>query len=288
LFARGTAMVRRFETDPVDRDERLGEAIEAFLSLAEGGHPPDPEAFAARYPELGDDLRAALEGLALVRGLVGEGSGPGHRLEAGGRVAGYRIVRELGRGGMGAVSEAVHVGRDRPVALKVLGTHAAPDSTGRRRFLNEARTAAKLHHTHIVPVFDVGQVGGLCYYAMQRIEGSGLDRVVRRLRHDRTTAAGTNSSAMTPIRTMLGLRTPRPVDGSLSATGSWHGHSALPVDASKKAQSSPGRTQEATKPFLSYGGRAGDESHFASLSAPSLLDPPPGVEAEAEEAAPTY
>ena len=74
------------------------------------------------------------------------------------------------------------MGLDRPVALKVLGTHAAPDSSARRRFLNEARTAAALHHTHIVPVFDVGQVGGLCYYAMQRIEGSGLDRVIRHRR----------------------------------------------------------------------------------------------------------
>ena len=86
---------------------------------------------------------------------------------------------------MGTVYEAVHVGLDRPVALKVLGTHAAPDSSARRRFLNEAQTAAGLHHTHIVPVFDVGQVGGLCYYAMQRIEGSGLDRVIRHLRRTR-------------------------------------------------------------------------------------------------------
>jgi WD40 repeat protein len=91
---------------------------------------------------------------------------------------------------MGTVYEAVHVGLDRPVALKVLGIHAAPDSSARRRFLNEARTAAGLHHTHIVPVFDVGQVGGLCYYAMQRIEGSGLDRVVRHLRHSRPSTAG--------------------------------------------------------------------------------------------------
>ncbi len=187
-------MIRRFEIDPADRDERLGEAIEHFLALAEEGHAPDLEAFAARHPELGDDLRSALEGLALVRGLVGDAHGPdGHRLEAGRRVAGYRIVRELGRGGMGVVYEAVHVGLDRPVALKVLGTHTAPDSNGRRRFLNEARTAAGLHHTHIVPVFDVGQVGGLCYYAMQRIEGSGLDRVVRALRLDRVTAAGSGS-----------------------------------------------------------------------------------------------
>jgi serine/threonine protein kinase/WD40 repeat protein len=185
-------MVRRVESDPVDGDERLGEAIEAYLSLAEEGRAPDPEEFAARYPELGADLRDALGGLALVQGLVGDPHGPGRGLESGRRIAGYRIVRELGRGGMGIVYEAVHVGLDRPVALKVLGTHAAPDSTGRRRFLNEARTAAGLHHTHIVPVFDVGQVGGLCYYAMQRIEGAGLDRVLRHLRRDRPVAAGSS------------------------------------------------------------------------------------------------
>ncbi|WZO98332.1 serine/threonine-protein kinase [Isosphaeraceae bacterium EP7] len=187
-------MVRRIEPEPepINRDERLGEAIETYLELAESGFPPAPDVFASGYPELGDDLREALEGLALVQGLVGEPSGPGHRLEAGRRVAGYRIVRELGRGGMGIVYEAVHVGLDRPVALKVLGATAAPDSTGRRRFLNEARTAAGLHHTHIVPVFDVGQVGGLCYYAMQRIEGSGLDRVIKHLRRDRATAAGSS------------------------------------------------------------------------------------------------
>src|SRR5204863_6979106 len=152
---------------------------------------------------LGSELIEALEGLALVRGLVGDAMGPGHRIESGQRIAGYRIVRELGRGGMGVVYEAVHVGLDRPVELKVLGAHAAPDSSGRRRYLNEAKTAAGLHHTHIVPVFDVGQVGGLCYYAMQRIEGSGLDRVVRHLRRDRPTAAGANSgtggASATPV-----------------------------------------------------------------------------------------
>ncbi len=181
--------------DPSDDDERVGEAVEAYLSLAEKGPAPPIEDFAARYPELKDDVRSALEGLELVHGLLGlgsaQGSGPGrgsgldHRIESGRRIAGYRVVRELGRGGMGTVYEAVHVGLDRPVALKVLGIHAAPDSSARRRFLNEARTAAGLHHTHIVPVFDVGQVGGLCYYAMQRIEGSGLDWVVRHLRRSR-------------------------------------------------------------------------------------------------------
>ena len=148
-----------------------------------------------------------MDGLELVHGLVGRAitpsSGSSHRsgsdrwLESGHRIAGYRIVRELGRGGMGTVYEAVHVGLDRPVALKVLGTHAAPDSSARRRFLNEARTAAGLHHTHIVPVFDVGQVGGLCYYAMQRIEGCGLDQVIRHLRRVRP-SGGAGSGTFPP------------------------------------------------------------------------------------------
>ncbi len=186
-----------------DRDERLGEAIEVYLGLVEEGSHPDPDTFIAGYPDLAEELSEALEGLALVHGLVGRSEGRGARLEAGRRVAGYRIVRELGRGGMGVVYEAVHVDLDRPVALKVLGTHAAPDSDGRRRFLNEAKTAAGLHHTHIVPVFDVGQVGGLCYYAMQRIEGCGLDRVLKRMRHDRINASGSVSGPRHRIKSTL-------------------------------------------------------------------------------------
>ena len=229
-------MARRAESEQIHRDEQLGEAIEAYLALAEAGAAPDPEEFAERYPEMRADLLAALEGLALVQGLVGDsGHGPGGRLESGRRIAGYRIVGELGRGGMGVVYEAVHVDLDRPVALKVLGLHASPDSNGRRRFLNEARTAASLHHTHIVPVFDVGQVGGLCYYAMQRIEGSGLDRVVKHLRRGRATAAGSTAGSATPFWSRFGARlspgaptsargVPAPtIHGSQSVTGTWPG-----------------------------------------------------------------
>ena len=71
-----------------DRDERLGEAIEAYLALAEQGAAPDPEAFAARYPDLSEDILAALEGLELVHGLVGQGSG---RLGPGPGRAGPRV-----------------------------------------------------------------------------------------------------------------------------------------------------------------------------------------------------
>lgn len=221
-------MIRPTEIEQSERDERLGEAIETYLGLAEGGHAPDPETFANDYPDLSEELREALQGLALVQGLVGASGDGSRRLEAGRRVAGYRIVRELGRGGMGVVYEAVHVDLDRPVALKVLGAHAAPDSSSRRRFLNEAKTAAALHHTHIVPVFDVGQVGGLCYYAMQRIEGSGLDCVLKSLRRGRTTAAGSTSGKPSSAASGSGTTSliPAPLtaaltNSGLAETGSW-------------------------------------------------------------------
>ncbi len=119
---------------------------------------------------------------------------------------------------MGVVYEAVHVDLDRPVALKVLDARATRDGNGLRRFLNEAKTAAGLHHTHIVPVFDVGHVGGLCYYAMQRIEGSGLDRVLKVLRRGRSTAAGSGSG--TPVtRTAEDLELSGLAPEAL--TGSW-------------------------------------------------------------------
>src|SRR5438132_6923864 len=84
----------------------------------------------------------------------------------------YRIVRPVGRGGMGVVYEAVHTGLEKRVALKVLPRELAADRLD--RFLREARTAAALHHTNIVPVFDVGQVDGVPYYAMQFIDGQPL------------------------------------------------------------------------------------------------------------------
>jgi len=96
-------------------------------------------------------------------------------------VAGFRIVREVGRGGMGVVYEAVELALDRRVALKMLRVQSAPGPAA-ERFRREARAAARLHHTNIVPVFGVGEDGDSLYYAMQFIEGEGLDRLFERLR----------------------------------------------------------------------------------------------------------
>src|SRR5262249_61543575 len=97
------------------------------------------------------------------------------------QVGDYRIIREVGRGGMGVVYEAEQVSLGRHVALKVLPRQAFQDGATLERFRREARAAAKLHHTNIVPIFEVGQEGGVSYYAMQFIPGQGLDVVIKEL-----------------------------------------------------------------------------------------------------------
>ena len=89
----------------------------------------------------------------------------------------YRILREVGRGGMGVVYEAWQISMGRRVALKVL-SHGLGDPCRRRRFEREARSAGRLHHTNIVPVFGFGEHQGTPYYVMQYIRGVGLDAVL--------------------------------------------------------------------------------------------------------------
>ena len=83
---------------------------------------------------------------------------------------------------MGVVYEAEQISLGRHVALKVLPQQGAAGIDKLRRFLFEARAAARLHHTNIVPVFGVGEQDGVHYYAMQFIQGQGLDVVFAELR----------------------------------------------------------------------------------------------------------
>src|SRR5262249_16783310 len=94
----------------------------------------------------------------------------------------FRILREVGQGGMGVVYEAEQVSLGRHVALKVLPRNLLPDARAKRRFEREAKPAASLHHTNTVPVFGVGEQDGLAYYVMQFIQGLGLDEVLVELK----------------------------------------------------------------------------------------------------------
>ncbi len=97
------------------------------------------------------------------------------------RLSNYRIVREIARGGMGIVYEAEQLSLGRRVALKTLAQDRDLGVNAEERFQMEARSAASLHHTNIVPVFEVGHENGSSFYAMQFIRGLGLDQVSRRI-----------------------------------------------------------------------------------------------------------
>ncbi|MFO0907559.1 MAG: protein kinase [Isosphaeraceae bacterium] len=115
----------------------------------------------------------------------------------------YRIVREVGRGGMGVVYQAEQLSLGRRVALKVLPFAAALDPRQRQRFQLEAQAAAHLHHPHIVPVFAVGRDRGIHYYAMQFIEGQSLAAFVRDYRrlaaHEESGDGSPSSTAAVPL-----------------------------------------------------------------------------------------
>ena len=99
-------------------------------------------------------------------------------MEGDGRFAGFRIERELGRGGMGVVYLAEHVHLGRRVALKFLGPGLSESGDFRERFVRESRVAASLHHPNIVTVYDAGEAEGRLYIAMQYVDGTDLSTLL--------------------------------------------------------------------------------------------------------------
>jgi serine/threonine protein kinase/WD40 repeat protein len=168
-------------TEPVAERDPLEELAEEFVGRYRRGERPCLTEYADRHPELADRVRDLFPALLLMEQL---GPAPDAGLaDRPDRLGEYRIVREVGRGGMGVVYEAVQESLGRRVALKVL-----PADRGRGQFLErfwrEAKAAARLHHTNIVPVFGVGADAGTHYYVMQYIDGRGLDQVLRRLKSE--------------------------------------------------------------------------------------------------------
>lgn len=113
----------------------------------------------------------------------------------------YRIIREIGRGGMGIVYEAEQKTLGRSVALKVLPQRMFQSKSAVARFQREAAAAAILHHTNIVPVYEAGVDNGIFFFAMQLIHGDGLDVVRDEIRKSRSQAGlSTDAAANLPTR----------------------------------------------------------------------------------------
>jgi serine/threonine protein kinase len=180
--------------DPAADDPRLRRAVQEYLQDLEAGRRPDRRALAGRFPDLAEQMAPYLDALDLVHAVGPMLSGPSGGLSAPAAaealpvepLGDFRIVREIGRGGMGIVYEAVQLSLGRRVALKVLPFAAALDARHLQRFKNEAQAAAHLHHPNIVPVYAVGCERGVHFYAMQLIEGQNLATLLEDLRGDET------------------------------------------------------------------------------------------------------
>lgn len=200
----------------VEESRRLAAALREYESALLSGRRPDRQEFLARYPDLGQELLDSLDGLDFLHaagsqliprsGLVAAGKRESMTLTGGtfGTLGDFQLIREIGRGGMGVVYEAEQISLGRRVALKVLPFAATLDHRQLRRFENEARAAAQLHHPHIVPVYAVGCERGVHYYAMQLIEGRPLSELIAHLRQQPRVASTLETAGLASLWTVAG------------------------------------------------------------------------------------
>lgn len=239
-----------------DADPLVGLA-EEFADRYRRGERPALSEYTDRHPDLADRIRKLFPAMVMIEkfgSVVGPDGGPPGGGGAPPRQLGeYRILREVGRGGMGVVYEAVQESLGRHVALKVLPAQKWKSPTHLERFRREARAVARLHHTNIVPVFGVGECDGVHYYAMQFIHGQSLDLVLDELK--RLRRAG-SASAAGPAAAGNGNR--RPALSASIANGVMTGR--FPAgDAGATGSFSPGHPDGDTPPppFVSWGGEGG-------------------------------
>ncbi|HEX4592188.1 MAG TPA: serine/threonine-protein kinase, partial [Gemmataceae bacterium] len=167
-----------------DRDERLAALLDDLTRRQRDGTTPDLDPISRQHPDLADELRqlwaAAQMADALARPPQATATLPGDLqippAEPPRTFGDFELVRELGRGGMGVVYEARQRSLNRSVALKMVLRGELASEADRARFRAEAEAAARLVHPNIVQVYEVGDVAGQPYFAMQYVPGRTLAR----------------------------------------------------------------------------------------------------------------
>ncbi len=186
-------------SDEADSDAlQLGRLIEKAMDNRRAGLPVDVEALLgenSRYREQLAELLPVLEVLADLSEVSSRSTGDDNARPHGDTARGdsptisivgdYRIIRELGRGGMGVVYEATQIGPGRRVALKILPFASLLDEIQLARFNTEATAAARLQHSGIVQVYSVGCERGIHFYAMQLVDGPSLAEVIAEMRREK-------------------------------------------------------------------------------------------------------
>jgi eukaryotic-like serine/threonine-protein kinase len=165
----------------------LTRLADEFAARYRAGERPSLQEYIDRHPELAEDIRELLPAMVQIEQVKEDHDEAAEQAASPAppalrQLGDFRILREVGKGGMGIVYEAEQVSLGRHVALKVLPKNMLLDAQAKRRFDREAKSAARLHHTNIVPVFGVGEQDGMPYYVMQFIQGLGLDDVLEELK----------------------------------------------------------------------------------------------------------
>lgn len=165
-----------------ERDQRLAVLLSEMADKVARGQPVDLESVCHQNPDLAADLRN-LWGAVLVTDAVGisqdevpatAGAERLRGLELPLLIGDYELLEELGRGGMGVVFRARQISLDREVAVKMILRGRLASEADLQRFLAEAAATARLEHTNIVPVYEVGDVDGRPFFSMQMIRGQTL------------------------------------------------------------------------------------------------------------------
>jgi len=170
------------------REYDFDELLEHFSKRCRSGKNPTIEKYAKKFPQHAEQIRSLFPAIQMMEQFKDEQDQHfdqddqnqlDHLPDV---IEDYQIIREIGRGGMGVVYEAVQKTLQRRVALKLL--HVDANSSRKRiaRFIREARSAAKLHHTNIVPVFGFGEHNKNHYYAMQYIDGVTVEDVIEAIK----------------------------------------------------------------------------------------------------------
>lgn len=173
-----------------DSEVLLSELADEFAALLLAGQMPEISEYQARYPTVAQVLPAILRSVLAVYAMAGQDlRDMDGRLQLPSRfrmLGDFRLIRDLGRGGMGVVYEAEQISLGRRVALKVLPFAAVLNEKQLQRFKNEAQAAATLDHPNIVKVFAVGSEWEVHYYAMQYIDGWTLAQEISTRKSEKT------------------------------------------------------------------------------------------------------
>jgi tetratricopeptide (TPR) repeat protein/tRNA A-37 threonylcarbamoyl transferase component Bud32 len=177
-----------------DSEQRLQEAILAFLKAADSGQPLSQQDLLTRYPDLTAELTGFFADQSRLEPVLSPLRGLRHAclpLTAAGpqSIGDYELLDVLAQGGMGVVYKARQKSPNRLVALKMIRASRLATDSDVRRFLNEAETVGNLDHPHIVPLHEVGEEQGQLYFSMKLIEGGSLAEHLSRYQSDPRAAA---------------------------------------------------------------------------------------------------